>query len=119
MWECVEGEGGHRDSSARRRSVPGNLQREAEAARNFGNPWTLRGYRQWSKIFEKRWQKEVYPALEKFLCHIAKMGEIVIPWFQVKAFLSNWKRDDYRTSVLKPRGRVHEIKNTENCPWSY
>ncbi|XP_070824260.1 serine/threonine-protein phosphatase 4 regulatory subunit 2-A-like isoform X1 [Chaetodon trifascialis] len=57
--------------------------------------------------FEKKGKKESCPALEQFLCHVAKTGQPMIPWSQLKTyFMFKLEKvmDDFHASAPEQRG---------------
>ncbi|XP_068996412.1 serine/threonine-protein phosphatase 4 regulatory subunit 2-like isoform X1 [Embiotoca jacksoni] len=57
--------------------------------------------------FERKGKKETCPALEQFLCHVAKTGQPMIPWSQFKAYLMfklEEVMDDFHDSTPEQRG---------------
>ncbi|XP_051280632.1 serine/threonine-protein phosphatase 4 regulatory subunit 2-A isoform X2 [Dicentrarchus labrax] len=57
--------------------------------------------------FEKKGKQETCPALEQFLCHVAKTGQPMIPWSQFKAyfvFKLEKVMDDFQASTPEQRG---------------
>ncbi|KAM7405044.1 hypothetical protein PAMP_012335 [Pampus punctatissimus] len=68
--------------------------------------------------FEKKGKKETSPALEQFLCHVAKTGQAMIPWSQFKTyFMFKLEKimDEFHTSVPEQRG-LHN-PNVEYVPF--
>ncbi|XP_056130631.1 serine/threonine-protein phosphatase 4 regulatory subunit 2-A-like isoform X2 [Lampris incognitus] len=68
--------------------------------------------------FEKKGKKETCPALEKFLCHVAKTGETMVPWAQFKSyFLFKLEdvMDDFHASTTEQRGPPNP--NVEYIPF--
>ncbi|XP_060913429.1 serine/threonine-protein phosphatase 4 regulatory subunit 2-A isoform X2 [Labrus mixtus] len=57
--------------------------------------------------YEKKGKKETCPALEQFLCHIAKTGQPLIPWSQFKMyFMFKLEKvmEDFHASTPEQRG---------------
>ncbi|XP_066522692.1 serine/threonine-protein phosphatase 4 regulatory subunit 2-B [Hoplias malabaricus] len=70
------------------------------------------------KDFEKKGKKEVSPALDQFLCHVAKTGETMISWSQFKSyFLFKLEKvmEDFRASAPEQRGPANP--NVESVPF--
>ncbi|CAB1329827.1 unnamed protein product [Coregonus sp. 'balchen'] len=68
--------------------------------------------------FEKKGKKDACPALDKFLCHVAKTGETMISWSQFKSyFLFKLEKvmDDFRASTPDQRGPANP--NVEYIPF--
>lgn len=68
--------------------------------------------------FEKKVKKETSPALEQFLCHVAKTGQAMIPWSQFKTyFMFKLEKimDDFQASTPEQRG-LHN-PNVEYVPF--
>lgn len=68
--------------------------------------------------FEKKGKKETSPALEQFLCHVAKTGQPMIPWSQFKTyFMFKLEKimDDFQASTPEQRG-LHN-PNVEYVPF--
>ncbi|KAL1021039.1 hypothetical protein UPYG_G00007920 [Umbra pygmaea] len=68
--------------------------------------------------FEKKGKKDPCPALDQFLCHVAKTGETMISWSQFKSyFLFKLEKvmDDFRAST--PDQRVPTNPNVEYIPF--
>uniref|UniRef100_A0A1A7Y324 Protein phosphatase 4, regulatory subunit 2a n=1 Tax=Iconisemion striatum TaxID=60296 RepID=A0A1A7Y324_9TELE len=68
--------------------------------------------------FEKKGKKDTCPALDQFLCHVAKTGQPVIPWSQFKLyFLYKLEKvmDDFHASMPEQRG-LHN-PNVEFVPF--
>uniref|UniRef100_A0A8C7JQ34 Protein phosphatase 4, regulatory subunit 2a n=1 Tax=Oncorhynchus kisutch TaxID=8019 RepID=A0A8C7JQ34_ONCKI len=68
--------------------------------------------------FEKKGKKDACPALDQFLCHVAKTGETMISWSQFKSyFLFKLEKvmDDFRASTPDQRGPANP--NVEYIPF--
>ncbi|XP_014843376.1 PREDICTED: serine/threonine-protein phosphatase 4 regulatory subunit 2-A-like isoform X1 [Poecilia mexicana] len=68
--------------------------------------------------FEKRGKKETCPALEQFLCHVAKTGQPMIPWSQFKTyflFKLDKVMEDFHAST--PEERDSHNPNVEYIPF--
>ncbi|KAM4736864.1 serine/threonine-protein phosphatase 4 regulatory subunit 2-like [Anableps anableps] len=68
--------------------------------------------------FEKRGKKEICPALEQFLCHVAKTGQPMIPWSQFKTyflFKLDKVMEDFHASA--PEERDSHNPNVEYIPF--
>nr|XP_057908195.1 serine/threonine-protein phosphatase 4 regulatory subunit 2-B-like isoform X2 [Doryrhamphus excisus] len=70
------------------------------------------------QAFEKKVKRDTNPALEQFLCHVAKTGESLIPWPQFKSyFMFKLEKviDDFRASTPEQRGPHNP--NVEHVPF--
>lgn len=68
--------------------------------------------------FEKKGKKETCPALEQFLCHVAKTGQPMIPWSRLKSyFMFKLEKvmDDFHASAPEQRG-LHN-PNVDHVPF--
>ncbi|XP_054634432.1 serine/threonine-protein phosphatase 4 regulatory subunit 2-like isoform X2 [Dunckerocampus dactyliophorus] len=68
--------------------------------------------------FEKKVKRDTSPALEQFLCHVAKTGESLIPWPQFKSyFMFKLEKviDDFHASTPEQRGPHNP--NVEHVPF--
>ncbi|XP_078465695.1 serine/threonine-protein phosphatase 4 regulatory subunit 2 isoform X1 [Lampetra planeri] len=68
--------------------------------------------------FEKKPNKEVTPELDGFMRHVAKTGETMLPWTQLKGyFMYKLERvlDDFRASVPEVRGPPN--RNVDYVPY--
>lgn len=68
--------------------------------------------------FEKRGKKEICPTLEQFLCHVAKTGQPMIPWSQLKTyflFKLDKVMEDFHASA--PEERDSHNPNVEYIPF--
>ncbi|TSM36156.1 Serine/threonine-protein phosphatase 4 regulatory subunit 2-B [Bagarius yarrelli] len=68
--------------------------------------------------FEKKGKKEVSPALDQFLCHVAKTGETMVSWLQFKSyFMFKLEKvmEDFRASAPEQRGPANP--NVESVPF--
>ncbi|XP_051752630.1 serine/threonine-protein phosphatase 4 regulatory subunit 2-B [Ctenopharyngodon idella] len=70
------------------------------------------------KDFDKKVKKEASPALDQFLCHIAKTGETLVSWSQFKSyFIFKLEKvmEDFRASAPEQRGPANP--NVESIPF--
>ncbi|TRY82148.1 hypothetical protein DNTS_009462 [Danionella cerebrum] len=70
------------------------------------------------KDFDKKAKKEPSPVLDQFLCHVAKTGETLISWSQLKSyFLFKLEKvmEDFRASAPEQRGPANP--NIESIPF--
>ncbi|XP_078518002.1 serine/threonine-protein phosphatase 4 regulatory subunit 2 isoform X2 [Lissotriton helveticus] len=70
------------------------------------------------KDFDKRVKKEVCPVLDEFLCHVAKTGETMFQWSQIKAyFIFKLEKvmEDFKSSAPDARGPTNP--NVEYIPY--
>ncbi|XP_069499314.1 serine/threonine-protein phosphatase 4 regulatory subunit 2 [Ambystoma mexicanum] len=70
------------------------------------------------KDFDKRVKKEVCPVLDEFLCHVAKTGETMFQWSQIKTyFIFKLEKvmEDFKTSAPEARGPSNP--NVEYIPY--
>ncbi|XP_069062212.1 serine/threonine-protein phosphatase 4 regulatory subunit 2 [Pleurodeles waltl] len=70
------------------------------------------------KDFDKRVKKEVCPVLDEFLCHVAKTGETMFQWSQIKAyFIFKLEKvmEDFKSSAPEARGPTNP--NVEYIPY--
>ncbi|KAM4562248.1 serine/threonine-protein phosphatase 4 regulatory subunit 2-A-like isoform 1-T1 [Odontesthes bonariensis] len=68
--------------------------------------------------FEKKGKKDICPVLEHFLCHVAKTGQPMIPWSQLKTyFMFKLEKvmDDFHDST--PEQRELHNPNVEYVPF--